>query len=465
MLPISSDALLIIAFPWRFLSVEPISMKMNMSHFQRWRMVRSLFLLSVGSALLASCSNLGYSSGSDAESQNSYTSDPEALAAEFNFPLTSCGEQATEPSGTWYVVYIDGANPDEVRREYCRDAIGTVRDDTGAPTVQVASLTDYSKALKLATAVGGEVETTVVDRTSPSPTGANSGTNAQANPSATSTDMASLTATDPGSLINVRERASTSSGIRHTGRSGERVRIAEQQQGDDGRTWYKVVLETGTEGWVRSDFVSRQTASNDTTGSTSNGGTSGTTGSFNSNTNQPTPSTSVGSSGTSSDLRYPTDANSNGSNTSSSSSPADSYPSSSSTDGTNRYASSDRSTAPSSQTASDSYSTGAEANPNRFSSAEEDADVAYDDTSGEETSGNESIDAGGYATLRSENPGARINVRGDASTTADIQDVGFAGDSVQVIDTIEGEDGYIWYQVELETGAVGWVRGDLLNGV
>ncbi|WAL62240.1 SH3 domain-containing protein [Thermocoleostomius sinensis] len=418
---------------------------MNMSHFQCWRAVRSLFLVGVGSALLASCSNLGYSSGSESESQTAQTADPAALAAEFNFPLTSCGEQATEPRGTWYVVYIDGANPDEVRREYCRDAIGTVRDGTGAPTVQVASLTDYGKALKLATAVGGEVETTVVDRTSPSSTGVNGSTSAQTNPSA-STDMASLTATDPGSLINIRERASTSAGIRQTGRAGEQVRISEQQQGEDGRTWYKVVLESGTEGWVRSDFVSRQTAANGT-GTTSTA--SSTSSSFNTNANS---SPSSNSSSTSSDLRYPTGAvTDNGNRNSSSSYSADSYSSASRAEETNRYAASDRSST-SVQETTTSYSTDADLESDRSSTEDEYAAEA-------------SIGAGSYATLRSENPGARINVRNDASTAADIQDIGFAGDSVQVIDTVEGEDGYLWYQVELETGAVGWVRGDLLNGV
>jgi hypothetical protein len=246
--------------------MEPISM--NTSKIFRWHMLRSIFLAGVGSVFLISCSNLGYSSGASSDSQDPNSSDPEALAAEFDFPLASCGEQATEPSGTWYVVYIDGANPDEVRREYCRDAIGTVRDDTGAPTVQVASLTDYGEALKLATAVGGEVKTTVVDRATASPASGNTAqtngqpgqspsaaTNSQTTPG-TSSETATLTATDPGSLINIRERASTSAGVQHTGRAGEQVRIAEQQQGDDGRTWYKVSLESGSEGWVRSDFAS-----------------------------------------------------------------------------------------------------------------------------------------------------------------------------------------------------------------
>jgi hypothetical protein len=437
---------------------------MNTSNSQFWRMIRSLFLVGAGSVLLASCSNLGYSSGANSESQNTSTSDPEALAAEFNFPLTSCGEQATEPSGTWYVVYIDGANPDEVRREYCRDAIGTVRDDTGAPTVQVASLTDYSKALKLATAVGGEVETTVVDRTSPSPTGVNgangingSNNNAQTNPSDPAADMGALTATDPGSLINIRDRASTSAGIQHTGRSGDRVRISEQQQGDDGRTWYKVVLESGPEGWVRSDFVTRQTASGGTTNTTANG----TTSSFNSNISQSSSSTTTANSAnqsnnsteTTSDLRYTTGSTGNNGGYNATSGDT--------TDHDAASASANRSSSDSTQTASSSYSTESEVEDSSPSnSLDEEEDYTAEDEAEEE-----SIAADGYATLRSENPGARINVRDDASTASDIQDIGYAGDSVQVIDTVEGDDGYTWYQVELETGAVGWVRGDLLNGV
>lgn len=439
--------------------MEPMSM--NRSHFRLWATARSILLSGIGLALLASCSNLGYSSSAGSNQQDTAsTSDPEALSAEFSFPQPSCGEQATQPSGTWYVVYIDGANPDEVRREYCRDAIGTVRDKTGAPTVQVASLTDYSKALKLATAVGGEVETTVSSPSanpSASPSTAASPTNS---PTATndSSGTAHLTAADPASSINVRESASTSAPIKHTGRSGDQVRIAEQQQGDDGRTWYKVSLQSGQEGWVRSDFVTRESATNTTSATTTTTANAGSTGtnSFNSGnvasnsggTTSSTPQTSASSTNSS---YASTSASSSGTSSYSTDDRSTSQPSASSSSGqySTSTSSSDRYT--SDQSASDQYST-------------DTAEATLEDSSDSEDSFDSSVAAGDSATLVSDNPESRINIRDDASTTADIQHTGYAGDPVQIIDSIEGEDGYTWYQVEFDSGAVGWVRGDLISG-
>jgi len=415
--------------------MEPMSM--NNSNFRLWFAARSILLSGMGLVLLASCSNLGYSPDANSNQQDSaYTSDPEALAAEFSFPQATCGEQATQPSGTWYVVYIDGANPDEVRREYCRDAIGTARDKTGAPTVQVASLTDYSKALKLATAVGGEVETTISNpSTSPSvaasPTSSPTTTNA-ANTTNSSSGTAYLTATDPSSLINVRGSASTSAPIAHTGRAGDQIRIVEQQQGDDGRTWYKVALQAGQEGWVRSDFVTREVAGN--TGSTSTTSGSGNAGSS---------STGTTTSGT-----QPSSLANSNSNYASTTGASPAASSSYSTNDRSTSSSASTSTPSSEQSSSDQY-------------AASTADIAeFSDSAASE----DSYVPGDPATLVSDNPGSRINVRGDASTSAQIQHTGYAGDSIQIIDAAEGDDGYTWYQVEFDTGAVGWVRGDLVGG-
>ncbi|NJR65872.1 MAG: SH3 domain-containing protein [Leptolyngbyaceae cyanobacterium CRU_2_3] len=65
-----------------------------------------------------------------------------------------------------------------------------------------------------------------------------------------------LTASEPGSLINVRSSASTSAEVQSTGYVGDRIQVTDKMQGDDGYTWYSVRLESGGTGWVRSDFVS-----------------------------------------------------------------------------------------------------------------------------------------------------------------------------------------------------------------
>lgn len=408
---------------------------------------RSILLSGISSALLASCSNLGYSSDASSPQEDTYTSNPEALAAEFSFPQASCGEQATQPSGTWYVVYIDAANPDEVRRKYCRDAIGTVRDKTGAPTVQVASLTDYSKALKLATAVGGEVETTVGSQTSPSPASSTASPTSSPTAADASSGTAYLTAADPGSSINIRESASTSAPIELTGRSGDQIRIAEQQQGDDGRTWYKVSVQSGQEGWVRSDFVTREMASN----SGSNPGSTGTSSSVNSGSvpNNSAGTTAAGSQSSASP------ANNNGSYSSGSASPS----------GSSAATTIDRPASPdstSSASASGQYAVSPSSSSEPYAADRAAEQYVSDET--EDSSEESSVAPGSAATLVSDNPSSRINIRDDASTAAPIQHIGYGGDPVQVIDAAEGEDGYTWYQVEFDSGAVGWVRGDLVGG-
>lgn len=427
--------------------MEPMSS--STFNTRSWSVARSLLISGIGSVLLASCSNLGYSSDASSPQSEAYTSDPEALAAEFSFPQATCGEQATQPSGTWYVVYIDGGNPDEVRREYCRDAIGTVRDKTGAPTVQVASLTDYSKALKLATAVGGEVETTVGQANqSPGATASPAASPASpASPTATtSSSTAYLTAADPGSSINIRESTSTSAPIKQTGRTGDQVRIVEQQPGDDGRTWYKIALQSGQEGWVRSDFVTREMANASSAGTNSTAAGTMTTGS---GTTGPGATGSTGTTNSSGTTSGTQPAPSNGSYASSSSS---SSPSTSSS-----YTTPDRTS---------QYSTASSApEPDTSNRAEEEqSEYSSEYSSNDDEPSEASGITGDSAMLVSDNPQSRINVRDDASTSAPVQHIGYAGDPIHILDTADGEDGYTWYQVEFESGAVGWVRGDLVGG-
>jgi hypothetical protein len=64
---------------------------------------------------------------------------------------------STNPDPTWYPVFIDGGNLEEIQRKYCADAFPKVRESTGEPTIQVASFTDPRKAEAFAAEVGGEV--------------------------------------------------------------------------------------------------------------------------------------------------------------------------------------------------------------------------------------------------------------------------------------------------------------------
>lgn len=59
--------------------------------------------------------------------------------------------------------------------------------------------------------------------------------------------------------------------------------------------------------------------------------------------------------------------------------------------------------------------------------------------------------------------GSRVNVRAYPSTQADTPHYGLVGDRVEVIEQKEGEDGYIWYCVRFRSGAIGWVRSDLVR--
>ncbi|MBW4658032.1 MAG: SH3 domain-containing protein [Drouetiella hepatica Uher 2000/2452] len=297
-----------------------------------------------------------------------------AIASEFTFPQSSCGDQAVSPSESWYPVYIDKSDIAQIRNRYCKDAVSVIRDKTGVPSVQVASFTTYGKAQRFALAVGGEVEPVGISRTSldaritsqdsQSP---DSSTRADVE----STDKAVLTSSQPQAPINVRERATTSAGIAHIGYGGDRLSILDKMQGEDGNTWYSVRLESGERGWVRSDFVSQDA-----------------------------------------------NASSSGIQSSSAQDPATS-------------GNLDRSL-----TASASPSASAESS-----------------TSGSARS----------AVLTASEPDALINVRTGASTSAEVQSTGYAGDRIQVVDKKRGEDGETWYSVRFESGTTGWVRSDFVS--
>jgi hypothetical protein len=54
------------------------------------------------------------------------------------FPKESCGDKSTDANNTWYPVFINGGNLDEVQQKYCKDAINATRQ-TGEKAIQVAS--------------------------------------------------------------------------------------------------------------------------------------------------------------------------------------------------------------------------------------------------------------------------------------------------------------------------------------
>ncbi|WP_416672573.1 SH3 domain-containing protein [Egbenema bharatensis] len=387
------------------------------------RYVRSIAVLSLGLSLLSGCSFASNNLSGSGESQDSLLYNSEQ-SLDLNFPQPTCGESSSEPRETWYVVYIDRANPDEVRRQYCNDAIGTVRRETGVPTVQVASFTDYSRALRFAAAVEGEVEVMTGEQAAAGATDerARQARDAEAG-------IAYLTSSEPGSLINIRERATTSSPIKQTGRTGDQIQIADQTQGEDGQTWYKITLNSSDEGWVRSDFVTQNR--------------SGESERFTSNV-QP----GVIQPGSDSTIRP-----------SSSPGAGTDRPNpygSTSTDSPNPYASStgDRSGTSSSGTSSSTSSYSPD--QSREASYADRTSTDADYTTSEQSSHDGSV-------LTANDPGAVINVRDDASTTASVRHTGYAGDPIHIADVTQGEDGYTWYYVEFSSGVAGWVRGDFVD--
>jgi uncharacterized protein YgiM (DUF1202 family) len=351
-----------------------------------------LGLLSLGVLSLSACSVADlspYDAGSSSPSASpsvaaaaNTTASPQsplAVSSEFSFPQTSCGDQADSPSESWYPVYIDNSDLAQIRIKYCGDAVSTIRNKTGVPSVQVASFTTYGKAQRFATVVGGEVEPVGISRTSLEAQTGSTQTAGQKpddrlSSSSTSSGQAVLTSSQPQAPINVRERASTSAAIAHVGYGGDRLSITEKIQGDDGYTWYSVRLESGEKGWVRSDFVSQETAS-------------------------ASDSSSLSSS-----------------------------------------ASSDRVTSPS--------DTASAADASVINPASTDSSTASSMRS---------------AVLTASEPNSLINVRASASTSAEVQTTGYAGDRIQVVDRKQGEDGLTWYSVRFESGTTGWVRSDFVS--
>ena len=67
-----------------------------------------------------------------------------------------------------------------------------------------------------------------------------------------------------------------------------------------------------------------------------------------------------------------------------------------------------------------------------------------------------------YAQLAGSAPGRSIWVFAEPSAQSDTPHYGLSGDRVALLDRVNGDDGLTWYQVEFESGAVGWVPSDFM---
>jgi uncharacterized protein YgiM (DUF1202 family) len=329
---------------------------------------------------------------------------PAAASAEFTFPQTKCGEESSTPSTNWYPVFIDGAELEAIRSQYCGNAISEVRSKTGAPTVQVASFTSYEKAKKFAAAVGGEVEVM-----GSAPATAATRTSARSGSSDTTRRTATLASSEPGSPINIRQSASIDASVQEIAYAGDSIQVSSKTQGEDGYTWYKVELDSGASGWVRSDLIN---AAGESSARAS------------------TDSTTVASAAT---------------EPSSTASPSPSTATSTTT-----------STATSTRPSSESSSASIAPSPSEST-------TATAPSSPRSSSASSTSSSGRSATISVSDPGSPINVRSGAGTDSEVQDVAYGGDRIQITDREQGSDGQTWYKVEFESGASGWVRSDFIS--
>jgi uncharacterized protein YgiM (DUF1202 family) len=390
----------------------------------RPRLAAKLLLpAALGITLLAACSSTKPSAKAPAKATGAAGATEEKTAAgELTFPQATCGEEASTPSANWYPVFIDGAELSAIRSQYCGNAVSEVRSKTGAPTVQVASFTSYEKAKRFATAVGGEVDVVgSAPRAKPESTQARSPIQQELATGKTAT----LASAETGSPINIRQSASTDASVQEVAYSGDEIKVASKTQGTDGHTWYKVELDSGASGWVRSDLISSATD----TSADSNPSADSTTSASSSNTN--TASRTTGS--TARDTASPT-------------------PSAAST------------TIASAPTSTASPSTTAASTPSSASSttAASTADSSTADST-RSTTASTTGSSGRTATIASSDPDSPINVRSEAGTDAEVQDVAYGGDRIQITDTQQGDDGQTWYKVEFESGSSGWVRSDFIG--
>jgi hypothetical protein len=88
---------------------------------------------------------------------------PALVTTPLSVPQTQANETSRETCGdppsagaTWYGVFIDGGNLDEIHQKYCKDAIAITRQNSGKASIQVASFSDRGRAEDFARRVSGE---------------------------------------------------------------------------------------------------------------------------------------------------------------------------------------------------------------------------------------------------------------------------------------------------------------------
>jgi hypothetical protein len=175
-------------------------------------------------------------------------------------PKDTCGDPYDSSASAWYPVFLDDANVSTVKNTLCRDAKDVTRKDTEKKSVQVASFTNYDRALAYAKLVHAAVgQPTVVANASPVSTTIST-PNPQTNPPSQEGEtpinrQGSLKSRDRGASINVRDDADPRSYARHIGYASDSVKVVSQKTGADGQSWYRVIFNSAAKGWVRSDFV------------------------------------------------------------------------------------------------------------------------------------------------------------------------------------------------------------------
>jgi SH3-like domain-containing protein len=384
-----------------------------------------------------------------------YTPQPSASpdsSASFTFPMATCGDQASQPSDTWYSVFIDNGNINEIRSRYCGDAISTTHEKSGTPTVQVASFTSYARALALAKVIGGVVEQTAATapNTTPNTTGsyqssdqpANApqpNTNAPATGSAQVGQSAFLKASDNSAPINIRASASTDASVQSTGWTGERVQIANRAQGNDGYTWYEVQHESGTTGWVRGDLITTQAPAINAPGQSDPPDFYDQQPGYSSTPDSPQPPSG----------NQPP--------------PYNQQP------GTPQqppYAQPDYGQQPYGQSPYGQPPYGQQPSYGQGPNYGQQPGYAQQPGYSQQPNSPYGMPPGmnHNSALAARDPGAAINIREYASPNSRIRYLGRPGDPIQVSGSAQGDDGYTWYQVRFPSGAVGWVRSDLVKG-
>jgi uncharacterized protein YgiM (DUF1202 family) len=403
------------------------------------RHARRLLVMAIGLGLTACMAPSPYDeSAMDAVSEEpmepsqagaTYTPQPspeESFSSQFNFPLATCGDQSSEPSETWYSVFVDGGDLNDIRSRYCGDALST-RRRSGTPTIQVASFTSYAKALTLAKAIGGVVEQTAAQATPGSSRDSSSSdyqsadsTPSQSAPAAQPPvasqvgQSAFLSASDASVPINIRQAASTDAAVQSTGYSGEQVQIANAAQGDDGYTWYEVRLESGTSGWVRGDLISAEAPTVESPPPEPPRSQPPAYGQPPTAPSQPPPAATPYAQPPYSQSPY--------------SQPPYSQP-------------------PYAQTPP--YAQSPYSQPHTPPGPTSPNGMPYG--------------AGRPSVLTAREPSAAINIREFASMNSRVRYHASPGDPVQVSGSAQGDDGFLWYQVRFASGAVGWVRSDLVG--